>query len=116
MHKYRRMHPEPSRNLIDFMELKGDIQVKFPKYDIFDLRKWVLPKYAKWYLRNQYSGNIQNIDGNQKGGILSYWKSEGASSQQLLAFYNAKWSNRSWNYSGWMHEPNKEAVQPSDSL
>jgi hypothetical protein len=29
----------PNRNVIDFMELKGDIQVKFPKYDIFDLRK-----------------------------------------------------------------------------
>jgi hypothetical protein len=39
MHEYSRMHPEPSRNVIDFMELKGDIQVKFPKYDIFDLRK-----------------------------------------------------------------------------
>jgi hypothetical protein len=98
--------------VIDFMELKGDIQVKFPKYDIFDLRKWVLLKYAKWYLRNQYSGNIQNINGNQIDSIVILWYQVGCNQRITLYSSNRCTNQKAVETSSW----NVPATAPKNQL
>jgi hypothetical protein len=58
-------------------------------FEIFGNIFSILEPFRQPYRLIRSGCNARHPERQQRGGILSYWKLEGASSQKLLAFHNA---------------------------